>query len=210
MKTTVILFSSIFFLFAHSLFAEINESANTPKTNSTQDDDLSYYEQSLVKALKKSEDTIMSYSLIIEKLHLKLSTYSDVFKEEIKIINEDHKTAFENNEKMSYLKFTRFIFDGDKLKEIQLISRKKFYTNEDWNEFKTLHFYPTDSRTSLMIVESTDSNTKKAVNTFTLESKVRLMRSLETIINNSIMRMDMLIKRMEAVKINKEIQRITF
>ncbi|WCL51119.1 hypothetical protein [Leptospira sp. GIMC2001] len=153
----------------------------------------SKYTKSLLRIIEDLKNTIQVRLNDIEKKHAQLVLLKPEFKNKHTIITEDIPFTIDEGYESNLLKFISFEYDGTKIRQVKLESRKKRILFEFAFENKTMLINPNDVMSTEVILTRFDTEQKTVIKTISLDNQIRALRLMESSLRNAFYRMDVMI-----------------
>ncbi|MCB1160448.1 MAG: hypothetical protein H7A25_09765 [Leptospiraceae bacterium] len=149
---------------------------------------------------------IQSKIAFIEKVHSRLILFD---KDYANVVLLKHKTAPELNsvkahKKLINSRYTVLKFEGEKVKEIEIVY-KESYLNISWEyENKKLLFYPEDYKRTIIYTDGTSHNYITDLDYFDYENRVKILKKIELNMIESSYKLEHILYKYETHKAEKE------
>lgn len=153
----------------------------------------SKYTKSLLRIIDDLKKTIEVRLEDIEKKHSQLVMLRPEYKNKHTIVTEDIPFTIDEGYDSNLLKYISFQYDGGKIKQIEIGSRKKRIHYEFAFENKTMVIDPTDILKTEVILTRFDQESKTRLSGISLDNQIRALRLVEASLRNAFYRMDVMI-----------------
>lgn len=174
--------------------AQVGTSATVAKQPASSEDSgeaLGVHDRNTMEVVKRYEDMITFRIGELEKLHSKLAKLDKKMEKKITIPSEINLDKHEGGHVYSVERYAEYSFDGDKVKDVRIIFKKKNIKNEAIFENKDLVFVPGQFQgiqVSTDKIETKSRNTKEMeyYREFTADAKLKTLKVIEGTVTNSV------------------------
>lgn len=153
----------------------------------------SKYTKSLLRIINDLKATIEVRVEDIEKKHSQLVLLRPIYKNKHTIVTEDIPFTIDEGYDSNLLKYISFNYEGGKIQQIELGSKKKRIHYEFAFENKKMIINPQDILETEIVLTRFDAETKTTVRNISLDNQIRALRLIEASLRNAFYRMDVVI-----------------
>ncbi|MBK8395234.1 MAG: hypothetical protein IPL26_08315 [Leptospiraceae bacterium] len=172
------------------------------------------YLNSVNQNLTTLEKGIVEKIATLEKLQARAAELNSNLKQKVTINDEVPNLVKRGGSDIVTSRHIEFTFEGEKAKELKVVSKKKNLSNDLHSVVRTLTFTPVNLESIKIKVVRFDSVTKgvseiEDYNSMPLEAKIVALKAIDLVLYNTIFRFDTLIQRAEVSKLENTRNNLT-
>ena len=164
------------------------------------------YLNSVNQNLATLEKGIVEKIATLEKLQARAAELNNNLKKKVTINDEVPNLIKSESREIVTSRLIEFTFEGEKAKEVKVVSKKKNLANDMHSVVRTLTFAPVNLDTIKIKIDRFESKTKgiDEIEKYTdmpLEEKIVAIKAIDLVLFNTIFRFDTLIQKAEVTNL---------